>query len=87
VAVGAWKLVLTGGAVLGESVDPASRVELFNLSEDPHETRNRAAEFPGRVAQLRRHLAEFGRMQKGGVSAYAEGRSGFKAPKDWAVRD
>jgi hypothetical protein len=39
------------------------------------------------VARLRTHMAEFGRMQMKGVTAYAEGRRGFTAPKDWIIKD
>jgi arylsulfatase B len=85
--VGAWKLVVTGGAVLASAPDGASQVELFNLADDPAEKRNIADQHPERVASLRARLAEFGRMQQAGVSAYAEGRRGFKAPKDWIITD
>lgn len=87
VNVGAWKLVLTGGKVLGATVDPESKVELFNLIDDPYETKNLASAHPEQVVRLRQHMADFGRMQKTGVSAFAEGRSGFKAPKDWIIKD
>jgi arylsulfatase A-like enzyme len=80
-----WKLVLIGGAVLGEAADPATKVELFNLQDDPREQRNLAVEHPDHVARLRRHIAEFGRLQQKGVAGYAEGRKGFKAPKDWRI--
>lgn len=87
VNVGPWKLVLSGGAVLGATVDPASQVELFHLGDDPYEKKNLAAEQPAQVARLRTLLADFGRMQKSGVTAFSEGRGGFKAPKDWIIKD
>ncbi len=87
VSVGPWKLVLNGGDVLGAAIDPATKVELFNLADDPYEKKNVAANNPEHVARLRRHMAEFGRMQTTGVAAYAEGRTGFKAPKDWLIKD
>ena len=87
VAVGPWKLVLHGGAVLGATPDPATQVELYNLDDDPRETKNLAAAQPARVAQLRAHLAEFGRWQLTGVGAYAEGRRNYKAPQDWIIQD
>ena len=85
VCVGEWKLVLTGGDVLAAKPDPASKVELFNLREDLAEKNNLAAAQPERVAKLRAQLAELGRMEAKGVGAYAEGREGFKAPKDWVI--
>jgi arylsulfatase A-like enzyme len=87
VTLGDWKLVLSGGAVLGPTADPASKVELFDLAHDPHEEKNLAESEPGRVAQLREQLATFGRMQMKGVNAYGEGRRGYKAPKDWIITD
>ena len=87
VNVGAWKLVLSGGAVLGPNVDPATKVELYNIIDDPHETRDVAPQHPEHVARLRAHIAEFGRMQKTGVAPYAAGRDKFKAPKDWVIRE
>lgn len=85
VILGNWKLVLTGGAVLAAQPDPASKVELFDLAKDPNEKNNLAAQQPERVAQLRKQVAEFGSMQVKGVSGYAEGKSGFKAPKNWVI--
>ncbi len=87
VTLGNWKLVLTGGAVLAATPDAASKIELFDLGADPAEARNLAASEPDRVAELRALLADFGRMQQAGVTAYAEGRRGFKAPTDWVIRD
>jgi hypothetical protein len=62
-------------------------VELYNIVEDPHETKDLANQHPEHVARLRKLMGEFGRMQMIGVSAYAEGRQGFKAPKDWVIVD
>jgi arylsulfatase B len=85
VNVGSWKLVVTGKAVLGAELAATNKVELFNLDDDPHETKNVATTHADRVARLHRHLVEFGRMQKTGVAAFAEGRAGFKAPRDWII--
>ena len=87
VNVGAWKLVLSGGAVLGPNVDPATKVELYNIIDDPHETKDMAPQHPDQVARLRRLIVEFGRMQKTGVAPYAAGREKFKAPKDWIINE
>jgi hypothetical protein len=87
VMLGDWKLVLSKGDVLGATADPATTVELFNLADDPRETKNLASSHPDEVARLREHLAAFGRMQMKGVAAYGEGRRGFKAPKDWLIKN
>lgn len=87
VSVGPWKLVVSGGAVLGATPDPASKIALFNLEKDPRETTDVAAEHPDIVARLQQRRAEFGRMQTKGVDAYAEGRRGFKAPHDWIIKN
>jgi arylsulfatase B len=85
VTIGDWKLVLHSGNVLGATADPATKVELYNLGADPRETHDLAAAEPAQVARLREAMADFGRMQLKGVNAYAEGRRGFKAPKDWLI--
>lgn len=85
VNVGPWKLVLSGDALLGEKPGAGTKLELYNIVSDPRETTDLAAQQPEHVARLLKHLAEFSRMQKTGVAAYAEGRAGFKAPKDWII--
>jgi arylsulfatase A-like enzyme len=87
VSLGEWKLVLNGRGVLGTEINSKTKVELFNLTDDSRETRNLAAAHPEKVTELRQHLAEFGRMQQSGVSAFNEGRVGFKAPKDWVIKN
>lgn len=87
VNVGPWKLVLSGTSLLTPSNESVTKVELFNLIDDPRETNDLAAQHPAHVARLRQHLVEFARLQKTGVAAYAEGRSGFKAPTDWIIKD
>lgn len=82
---GDWKLVAKGTAVL--TPEPAATFELYDLGRDPGEQDDVAGAHPDRVAELRRELVEFGRLgPKEGVAPYAEGRKGFKAPKDWVVR-
>lgn len=87
VNVGPWKLVLSGTSLLHPASESTTKVELFNLIDDPREANDVAAQYPSRVARLREHLVEFARLQKTGVAAYAEGRSGFKAPTDWIIKD
>ena len=85
VNVGPWKLVLSGGAVLASTPDPATKVELYNIENDPREENDVAAQHPEHVARLRKLMAQFGRMQKAGVAAYGAGRGDFKAPKNWVI--
>jgi len=87
VNVGPWKLVLSGTSLLSPSNESITKTELFNLIDDPGETNDLATQHPSHVARLREHLVAFSRLQKTGVAAYAEGRSGFKAPTDWIIKD
>lgn len=58
---GDWKLVLgtgPGGPWSEEPPPPANLVQLFNLAEDPQETRNLEKEEPRKVAELADDLAD-----------------------------
>lgn len=82
VHLGQWKLIAEGDFFRADS-DAA--FELYDLASDPAETRDLAAEKPEIVRDLGARLREFGAWQQPGVSAYSEGRAGFKAPKDWLI--
>ncbi len=82
---GEWKLVHVGGQVL--SPEKMARQELYHLSTDPKEQHNVAADHPDVVRELAQLLAGFGTLQRGeGVAEYGDGRQGFKAPKDWIIK-
>lgn len=81
---GRWKLVAHGDFFAEKPADPP-QMELYDLEADPGETRDIAGEHPEVVASLHRQLREFGKLRKPGVGPYAEGREGFRAPKDWTV--
>ncbi|MCX7817911.1 MAG: sulfatase [Kiritimatiellae bacterium] len=53
IRLGDWKLI---------EFYEEDRAELYNLRDDPGERRDRAAEEPGRVAELRRRLADWQRQ-------------------------
>jgi arylsulfatase B len=93
---GTWKLVVRGGSALDVELNGVGQrggvkdelsVELFRLDHDPSEKTNLAVERPEIVAQLMKRLKEFRRLKIEGVPGYNEGREGFKAPKDWVIRD
>ena len=84
VHLGQWKLVARGDFFAEKPAVPPA-LELYDLAADPIEANDLAAKFPERVADLHQRLREFGTWQKTGVTAYAEGRDGFKPPKDWIV--
>jgi arylsulfatase A-like enzyme len=88
VTLGDWKLVAEGSDVFDDAVGGnGAKLELYDLAADPAERKNVAAKQPGRVEELRARLVEFGRLRPAeGVAPYAEGRQGFKAPKDWIIR-
>ncbi len=66
---GDWKLIVPkAGAKKGATQD-SGEVELFDLAEDPYETRNLAASMPERVAALRARLAE---VSKNDGNAFAD---------------
>lgn len=84
VHLGQWKLVARGDFFAEHPATPPV-LELYDLATDPAEANNLAAQHPDRVTELHRRLREFGTWQRPGVSAYGEGRKGFKAPKDWLI--
>lgn len=84
---GDWKLVARGSNVLDPAKSPSPHLELYHLAADPAEKHDLATAHPDRVQRLAARLVEFGRLQNRGVGAYADGRTGFKAPKDWIVTD
>ncbi len=93
---GTWKLVVVGGNVLNLKLDEALdlqisekslTVELFRLDRDPGESRNLVAEHPDIAVSMLRRLQEFRSLKLEGIPDYQEGRKGFKAPKDWLIKE
>ena len=81
-----WKLVAHGDFFAAQPATPPD-LELYNLENDPGETTDVADQHPEIVAKLQQMLREFGKLQKPGVGPYGEGRKGFKAPKDWILKE
>jgi arylsulfatase B len=85
VMVGDWKLVAMKGDVLRPGRDPKTVLELYDLRKDSAEEHDLAKAQPERVKELSRLLNDFGALETAGVGEFAEGRQGFKAPKDWII--
>ena len=96
IRVGDWKLVLSGERGTADddfAGDPAPRrkeggndgVELFNLADDPYESRNLAAENPGKVNDLR---ARYDALARQAVRPRnAPKPPGFQVPRVWGEQD
>jgi arylsulfatase A-like enzyme len=85
--MGDWKIVLNGntrdnpdGKKLGKKKGP-ELVELFNLTADPSEKTNLAAQEPDRVRELRARLDAYARQAV--PPKAAPKRKGFQSPKVW----
>jgi arylsulfatase A-like enzyme len=83
VNVGAWKLVLSGGAVLGAGIDPATKVELYNIVDDPYEMKDGPRSIRN-VARTATHR-EFRPDAKSGVAACAEDNFNFEGLADSTI--
>lgn len=62
-------------------------VELFNLNNLPLEKENIAANHPELVEELKKEIDKFQAKQKNPLPFYGVGREGFKAPKNWIIKD
>lgn len=83
-----WKLKVNGPRLRGvrQLGDGTNRVELFHLSEDPHEQTDLSAAMPDRVRQMGRLLVRHRTQQPPiGVPRYSVGKQGFVPPKDWKL--
>jgi arylsulfatase A-like enzyme len=62
IRMGDWKLIVAGGVEAADGTQQKQPkkyepVSLFNLVEDPGESRNLASTYPGKVAELRKELS------------------------------
>ncbi len=82
-----WKLVVEG-PTLSQGRTENHTAELYRIDEDPNETKDVAAANPETVERLMQRLVAFRKLQPdNGIPPYAEGRSGFTAPKNWMVAE
>ncbi len=86
IRMGNWKLIALGADENGPNEKPAPKmlakygmIALYNLAEDPGETKNLAAQYPERVATMKQKLSD---MLKGAVASGAVGGSSEKDPVD-----
>ena len=83
-----WKLVVIGPALTDPDAAARSRVELFDIVDDPHETANLAADHPEAVARLLDKARAFRALQPDiHVPPFPAGRQGFVAPPRWRPAD
>jgi arylsulfatase B len=86
VHLGSWKLVAHGDFFAERPATPPA-LELYDLSADPAEKNDVASDHASKVSALHKHLREFGTWQNPGALPYAQGRAGFRAPKDWVIQE
>jgi arylsulfatase A-like enzyme len=91
IRVGDWKLVVNGGGDDTDAPAPKKKKgrpdgdELFNLADDPSESKNLVAEKPEKVTELR---AKYNAYTKQAVAPKAKPKpADFKAPKVWGEPD
>ncbi len=84
-----WKLVVEGPNLADPKADDSKRVRrLFRIAEDPNEKTDLAASRGDLVQRMYQKVKAFRELQPAdGVPPYAEGREGFRAPKDWRFPD
>ena len=82
IRVGEWKLIVNGGAAGGSgNKKSGQQVELFNLTEDPNEKRNLAAEQPEKMQAL---LTRYKALAAQAVPPRNKPmKRGFMVPKIW----
>ena len=79
-----WKLIMKGPALA--ATDPSIiKSELYDLANDPYETKDVLAGHHLEASMLMLKLNEFTLWGIDGVPVYSEGRKGFVAPKDWVI--
>lgn len=83
-----WKLVVRGPQLTSpmQLSAPTHRVELFQISDDPNETKNVASNHPEKVQQLGQMLIDHRALQPSdAIVPYQVGSEGFVPPPNWQV--
>lgn len=93
IRLGAWKFVIRGEVATAEDQEATSQprrrsnepglddIELFNIAEDPRETRNLATKHPEKVRELRDRYEKL--ASQAVLPKQAPRPDGFKSPKVW----
>ena len=63
------------------------KVELYNLQKCSTEQKDLASQYPEKVEGMLKKLAEIKQKQQNPINHYSHGRSGYKAPKNWIIKD
>jgi len=80
-----WKLIMKGPALA--ATDPSViKSELFDLANDPYETKDVLAGHHREAAMLMLKLNEFTLWGVDGIPVYSKGREGFTVPEDWIIQ-
>ena len=82
-----YKLVVHGPGILTPDAETASKIELFEIDDDPNERANLGDQQRETVERMITTLRTFRSWKIDGVTAYGDGREGFTAPKDWIIPD
>lgn len=82
-----YKLVVHGPGILTPDAETTSKIELFEIDNDPNERANLGDQQRETVERMITTLRTFRSWKIDGVSAYGDGRQGFTAPKDWIIPD
>ncbi|MBD8488254.1 arylsulfatase [Echinicola sp. CAU 1574] len=79
-----WKLVLENGGNPGMELKEDL---LFNLQNDPYETKNVKKAYEERFLKMKSWIQVYEEIQADqNVPAYHVGKEGFKAPKEWTIQ-
>lgn len=93
IRIGDWKLVINGDRRDTEEAEDRSaraqaapeKIELFNLADDPSESRDHAAELPEKVRELRTRYDALARQQV--APKIRPKPANFRSPKVWGEKD
>ena len=83
---GRYKLNVHGPSVLEKNAEADRALELFDLQNDPRETKNLIDTQKELADSLMEKLKTFRSWKIQGVDGYDVGREGFQAPKDWIIK-